>query len=341
MDYIALNHQNFNPGIHYNAGGKIGGVKYYTPKEKTVIVNNKSGKTQVLVTIEVKKDLQAEAQTLEEKLFSNADAEPISTPAKPIPETKIETPMENLALSNIPEFNLGAQRQREQKTNQVLEAIDQNTNNELLERLEQLVQTLNLETQAITKADKAETNSDYKINIQGKEVNFSSYGIKKSILTINDRRWLAKAQNYFITAKEDGVRIGSAEDFTSMEILEALWSTAEHAGTDPKRFIVQIYNESRFNPSARGQAGERGIGQFMEATAKSYGYDWNAMNDGIEGFAYQALAAADFVKKVGEVAYNGTGEQAEKYQKKINHRLEKIADADADCVLSNIAKCNS
>jgi hypothetical protein len=65
------------------------------------------------------------------------------------------------------------------------------------------------------------------------------------------------------------------------------------------------------------------------------------MNDGVEGFAYQALAAADFVKKVGEVAYNGTGEQAEKYQKKINHRLEKIDDADTECVLSNIAKCSS
>lgn len=338
MDYIALNHQNFNPGIHYNAGGRIGGVKYYTPKEKQVIVKNNSGKTQVLVTIEDKKDIQAEAKTLEEKLFSNADAEPINTPVKPIAETKIETPMENLALSNIPEFNLGAQQKRDQKTNEVLEAIDQNTNNELLERLEELVQTLNLETLTVTKAEK---NSDYKINIQGKEVNFSNYGIKKSILTIDDRRWLAKAQNYFITAKEDGVRIGSAEDFTSMEILEALWSTAEHAGTDPKRFIVQIYNESRFNPSARGQAGERGIGQFMEATAKSYGYDWTAMNDGVEGFAYQALAAADFVKKVGEVAYNGTGEQAEKYQKKINHRLEKIDDADTECVLSNIAKCSS
>ena len=68
MDYIALNHQNFNPGIHYNAGGRIGGVKYYTPKEKQVIVKNNSGKTQVLVTIEDKKDLQAEAKTLEEKL---------------------------------------------------------------------------------------------------------------------------------------------------------------------------------------------------------------------------------------------------------------------------------
>ena len=68
MDYIALNHQNFNPGIHYNAGGRIGGVKYYTPKEKQVIVKNNSGKTKVLVTIEDKKDLQAEAKTLEEKL---------------------------------------------------------------------------------------------------------------------------------------------------------------------------------------------------------------------------------------------------------------------------------
>ena len=329
MDYIALNHQNFNPGIHYNAGGKIGGVKYYNPKEKTVLTDNSSGKTQVIVKVEDKRNPQAEALSLEEKLFSNSNDTSL---------VNSKTENQNIALSNIPEFNLGAQMRQEQKNNEVLEAIDKNNNNELLERLEELVQTLNLETLTVTKAEKS---SDYKITIQGKEVNFSNYGIKKSSISIDDRRWLAKAQNYFITAKEDGVRIGSAEDFTTMEILEALWSTAEHAGTDPKRFIVQIYNESRFNPSARGQAGERGIGQFMEATAKSYGYDWSAMNDGIEGFAYQALASADFVKKVGEVAYNGTGEQAEKYQKKINHRLEKIADADTDCVLSNIAKCNS
>jgi Transglycosylase SLT domain len=328
MDYIALNHQNFNPGVHYN-NGKIGGIKYYSPKEKNVIVNNNSGTTKVIVEI---KDLKEEAKSLEEKLFSNLDedANKINN------DSKIEN--QTIALSNIPEFNLEARFKQNEKTNETLEAINKNNNNELLKRLDELVEALNQNSSVI---NKAQINTAYKINIQGKEVNFSNYGIKKSSLTIDEKRWLAKAQNYFITAKEDGIRIGSAEDFTTMEILEALWSTAEHVGTDPKRFIVQVYNESRFNPNARGQAGERGIGQFMENTAKSYGYDWTAMNDGIEGFAYQALASADFVKKVGEIAYNGSGEQAEKYQKKINHRLDRIADAETDCVLSNIAKCSS
>jgi hypothetical protein len=328
MDYIALNHQNFNPGVHYN-NGKIGGIKYYSPKEKNVIVNNNSGTTKVIVEI---KDLKEEAKSLEEKLFSNLDrdANQINN------DSKIEN--QTIALSNIPEFNLEARSKQNEKTNETLEAINENNDNELLKRLDELTEGLN---QNSTVINKAQINTAYKINIQGKEVNFSNYGIKKSSLTIDEKRWLAKAQNYFITAKEDGIRIGSAEDFTTMEILEALWSTAEHVGTDPKRFIVQVYNESRFNPNARGQAGERGIGQFMENTAKSYGYDWTAMNDGIEGFAYQALASADFVKKVGEIAYNGSGEQAEKYQEKINHRLDRIADAETDCVLSNIAKCNS
>ena len=328
MDYIALNHQNFNPGVHYN-NGKIGGIKYYSPKEKNVIVNNNSGTTKVIVEI---KDLKEEAKSLEEKLFSNLDrdANQINN------DSKIEN--QTIALSNIPEFNLEARSKQNEKTNETLEAINENNDNELLKRLDELTEGLN---QNSTVINKAQINTAYKINIQGKEVNFSNYGLKKSSLTIDEKRWLAKAQNYFITAKEDGIRIGSAEDFTTMEILEALWSTAEHVGTDPKRFIVQVYNESRFNPNARGQAGERGIGQFMENTAKSYGYDWTAMNDGIEGFAYQALASADFVKKVGEIAYNGSGEQAEKYQEKINHRLDRIADAETDCVLSNIAKCNS
>jgi len=337
MDYIALNHQNFNPGVHYNAGGRIGGIKYYTPAKKTVIVENdsESGKAatpkKIIVEIEEKKLTPLE---LEEKLFSNAEEK-----SEIIPAQTIEAPKNIEVIStSVPEYNQGEQEKRDQETNQTLEAIDQNNNNELLKRLEELVEALNT---SLVVAEKPEINSEYVINIQGKEVNFSNYGIKKSQLTIDDRRWLAKAQNYFITAKEDGIRIGSAEDFTSMEILEALWSTANHVGTDPKRFIVQIYNESRFNPNARGQAGERGIGQFMEATANAYNYNWTAMNDGIEGFAYQALAAADFVKKVGEVAYNGSGEQALKYQKKIENRLDAISDADTECVMSNIAKCSS
>lgn len=168
-------------------------------------------------------------------------------------------------------------------------------------------------------------NNPYIIKIQGKKVDFSKEGIERAQLSSADKDWLEKAQYYFLSAKERNRRIGSAEDFTKIEILEALWATAEAQGVDPKRFLVQIYNESRFNPYAKGKAGERGIGQFKKMTAKYYGYDWSKITDGIDGFAYQAKVAANFVHQVGEIAYNGKGKRAELYKDKISSRLARIA----------------
>lgn len=334
MDYIALNHQARNYGIHYNSSGQIGGINYYTPENKSVKVQKRFGKTKVIVEVEDKQESQepiattdsiTQDESLEEKLFA--------------PKTTQAAEDKNLISQNIgstaPEFNLEKQIQRDAAAEKTLKAIDQNTSSELLSRLEEVVESIS-KNPALS-----QFNQDYIIHIQGKEVNFANAGVRKVALRMQDKVWLAKAQNYFITAREDGIRIGSAEDFTSMEILEALWSTADHVGIDPRRFIVQLYNESRFNPYAHGQAGERGIGQFKKSTAEAYHYDWEAMTDGIDGFAYQALAAADFVKKVGEIAYNGSGEQAEKYQQKITHRLDKIADSDSDCVMNNTAYCSS
>jgi hypothetical protein len=48
------------------------------------------------------------------------------------------------------------------------------------------------------------------------------------------------------------------------------------------------------------------------------------MTSGIQGFAYQAKATAEFVKKVGEISYNGKGPRALRYQGKIDSRLEQI-----------------
>lgn len=181
---------------------------------------------------------------------------------------------------------------------------------------------------------------DYIVRIQDKEVNFSKQGILKKEISLEDKNWLNRAQNYFLTAEEDGIKIGSAESYTTMEILEALWRTAEQVGVDPRRFIVQIYNETRFNPNLKGKSDERGLGQFKKSTAKHYGYDWDEMTNGIEGFAYQAKAAAEFVKAVGELAYNGGGKQAENYQNKISYRVNRIQDWDSDCVMRTLAYCS-
>ncbi len=197
------------------------------------------------------------------------------------------------------------------------------------------------EEQKLTlKYDKTDTEP-YIIEIQGKKVNFSQEGIERPELSKADQRWLSKAQNYFLSAKERNKRIGSAQDFTKMEILEALWATAKTEEIDPKRFIVQIYNESRFNPYAKGQSGERGIGQFKKTTAKQYDYDWSKISSGIEGFAYQAKVSANFVRQVGEVAYNGKGKRAKKYKNKISTRIAMINKASSECLMSELSFCQT
>ncbi|MDA1021497.1 MAG: lytic transglycosylase domain-containing protein [Cyanobacteria bacterium] len=183
----------------------------------------------------------------------------------------------------------------------------------------------------LTKEQKkiAKINRDYTVEIKGELVSFSELGIKKAKLDKEDQTWIENAHNYFITVKENNRAIGSSKDYTTVDVLEALWSTAVTVGADPKRYIVQVFNESRFDPHARGHAGERGIGQFKKTTAQQYGYDWDKMTDGINGFAYQAKAAAEFVKTVGEVAYNGKGPRAHNYQNKISMRLDNIGPAES------------
>ena len=170
----------------------------------------------------------------------------------------------------------------------------------------------------------AEERDRYSVLIKGQEVSFSEIGIEPARFSESDREWIEHAHDYFITVRENNKAIGSSKDYTTIGVLEALWSTAQTVGIDPKRYIVQVFNESRFDPFAKGRAGERGIGQFKHSTAKYHGYDWEQMTSGIEGFAYQAKAAAEFVKQVGEVSYNGKGPRAQRYQGKINSRLAQI-----------------
>jgi hypothetical protein len=172
-----------------------------------------------------------------------------------------------------------------------------------------------------------ETNNSstgYQISVMDQVIDFSAEGIAAPELSEDDLAWLQKAQHYFINATQDQRRIGSAKEYTHMDLLQALWATAEQTGIDPKRFIVQIFNESRFNPHLMGQAGERGLGQFKRSTAEMLGYDWNKMTGGVSTYAYQAKAAAEFVAKVGEERYNGAGPSARKYRFLISSRLRKI-----------------
>lgn len=164
----------------------------------------------------------------------------------------------------------------------------------------------------------------YAIKINGAYSDFTSEGIKKAALTIKEQEWLSKANYYFLNVTSKGRRIGSSAKYTNKEILHGLWSTARHVGIDPKRFIVQIFNETRFNPNLTGRAGEKGLGQFKYSTAKAQGYSWKKMGAGSSTYAYQAKAAAEFVKKVGEQTYNGRGRASQHYVARIAKHIKGI-----------------
>lgn len=174
------------------------------------------------------------------------------------------------------------------------------------------------------------------VKIQKQTVDFAKEGIKPAELSYTDREWLRKAAYYFVNAKEGGKKIGSAAAYTSPEILHALWSTAKEKGIDPKRFLVQIFNETRFNPNLTGKAGEKGLGQFKHSTAKSLGYSWSKMKGGIATYAYQAKCSAEYVAKVGEQTYNGRGYKAKRYVTRIDKHLKRIEKLDLPETIAKI-----
>ncbi len=336
MDYIALNHDHDRvQGVIYNSRKPIGGVHYYDDKDRPVKVEQDptTGRKQAFVEIEKKfKEKEKEfiqrnkaeikkiGEKYEEKYSDDFDKK----------EKILAEKIGDLEAEKI-RFERRIERQKARAYNRVQRKIKREQEELEEERLE-----------IAKKQERSRYRGDgYVVSIQGKDIDFGKEGIKKAKLTSADKEWLKKAQNYFIMAKEKGRRIGSAEEYTSMEALEALWSTAEHVGIDPKRFLVQIYNETRFNPSARGRAGERGIGQFKKATAQAYGYEWSKMTAGIKTYAYQAKAAAEFVKTVGEVAYNGKGARARRYRDKISVRMNNIVRYSPACVLKNPDLCIS
>jgi hypothetical protein len=341
MDYIALNHNSERAkGVIYNSSKAIGGIYYKDERISPVKIekNPTTGRKQAFVEIEKQfarkekvfiKDNQSQINKIGEKYSENFDDDSIRK------EELIAEKIEELKDERT-RFEKRLLKQKQRAVTRLQRQLKRNHEKEIREvvraRQEELKELAKLED---------ETKKNYVITIQDQEIDFGKQDIKKADLNWQDKDWLAKAQNHFITTKQNGRRVGSAEEFTSMETLEALWSTAIHVGIDPKRFIVQIYNETRFNPNARGAAGERGIGQFKKATAQHHGYDWNIMTSGMSGYAYQAKAAAEFVQKVGEIAYNGGGKQARNYRDRINNRIHDISNSSASCVLKNAELCIS
>lgn len=358
MDYVALNHQPTKPvGVIYNSKQGIGGIRYYVPKDKLenkkVIVKKEDGKTKVEVNLNPKKQEENSHQDLPLLVAESLDTSKAIQPSEEVssqPKLEANPIQEVIAQKKIQDenelieqeliaINLAILPKPEYFDKQ--QALIRQRAVKLLGPMKSMPEYArpNLQTRAPRPVRRYD--GDYVIDIQGQAVSFSDFGISRVEISDEDRDWLRRAQNYFVSARENNIKIGSAQDYTSMEILEALWSTAMNVGIEPKRFIVQLYNESRFNPYVVGSAGERGIGQFLRSTSDYLGYEWDKMSNGIETFAYQAKASAEYVKKVGEVSYNGSGPMARAYKERISGRLSTINNHSTECVMKNLNHCDT
>lgn len=360
MDYIALNYQPSNPvGILYNSKNSVGGIRYYTPQEKLenkkVTVKEENGKTKVEVNLNPKK-AEPQKESLEEIPLLVAESLDTNKPIQPSEEVASQPKLQANPIQEV------IAQKKIQDENELIEqeliainlailpkqAYFDKQKDLIRQRAIKLLGPMRSMPEYARPTQQARTpraihryDGDYVIEIQGQQVSFSDFGISRVEIDEEDRDWLRRAQNYFVSARENNIKIGSAQDYTSMEILEALWSTAINVGVEPKRFIVQLYNESRFNPYVVGSAGERGIGQFLRSTSDYLGYEWDKMSDGIETFAYQAKASAEYVKKVGEVSYNGSGPMARAYKERISGRLSMINNHSPECVMKNHNHCDT
>lgn len=338
MDYIALNHNSERAkGVIYNSRKAIGGIYYEDDRVKPVKVERDptTGRKQAFVEIE------KEFAKKEKEFIKESQAQIRKIGEKYSEEIEDTEKRQELIAEKVEELNeerTRFEKRLEKQKQRAMTRLQRNLKRKHEREIKEIAHQRQKELEELARLE-AEERKNYVVQIQNHEIDFGKEGIKKAQFSTEDRDWLAKAQNHFITAKKNGRRVGSAEEYTSMEALEALWSTAVSVGVDPKRFIVQIYNETRFNPEAHGAAGERGIGQFKKTTAELYGYDWSIMKSGIRGYAYQAKAAAEFVKQVGEIAYNGGGSQARRYQDRINKSIHEIRNSPTSCVLKNVELC--
>ena len=281
-------------GIIYNSEKSIGGIHYYSPDEFEA--RDKTNK-KVRFSVEKNKNSKTETPVL------IVDSDPLK-----------------------PESTLSKYGKKEEEAPKSWRELREEKKEK--ERLLKEQKALEKAQKEQEKDEIAQEKNAYVVNIAGTEVNFMEQNIRKPNLSLQDKIWLDKAQYYFINAKENGIRVGSAPGYTTYEALEALWATAMQYNINPKRFLVQLYTESRFDPKTVGQAGERGIGQFKESTAKSMGFNWELIKGGDATYPYQAMAAARYVQMVGESAYNSVGAVGHRYSSKINRRLQQINDTE-------------
>ena len=281
-------------GIIYNSEKSIGGIHYYSPDETEA--QDKTNK-KVRFSVEKNKNSKTETPVL------IIDSDPLK-----------------------PESTLSKYGKKEEEAPKSWRELREEKKEK--ERLLKEQKALEKAQKEQEKDEIAQEKNAYVVNIAGTEVNFMEQNIRKPNLSLQDKIWLDKAQYYFINAKENGIRVGSAPGYTTYEALEALWATAVQYNINPKRFLVQLYTESRFDPKTVGQAGERGIGQFKESTAKSMGFNWELIKGGDATYPYQAMAAARYVQMVGESAYNSVGAVGYRYSSKINRRLQQINDTE-------------
>jgi hypothetical protein len=280
-------------GIIYNSEKSIGGIHYYNPDETEA--QNKTNK-KVRFSVAKNKNSKTETPVL------IIDSDPLK-----------------------PENTVSKYGKKEEAPKSWRELREEKKEKERLLKEQKALEKAQKEQE---KNEIAQEKNAYVVNIAGTEVNFMEQNIRKPNLSLQDKIWLDKAQYYFVNAKENGIRVGSAPVYTTYEILEALWATATQYNINPKRFLVQLYTESRFNPKTVGLAGERGIGQFKESTAKSLGFNWELIKGGDATYPYQAMAAARYVQMVGESAYNSAGTVGHRYSSKINRRLQQINDTE-------------
>lgn len=99
---------------------------------------------------------------------------------------------------------------------------------------------------------------------------------------------------------------------TPEEVQQLVVSKANQYGINPQIALAQIQRESGFREHAVGAAGERGLGQFMQATWADYGsgsfdnaFDANANLDAWGNYMVALLGTfgGDYVKAL--TAYNG------------------------------------
>jgi hypothetical protein len=279
------------PIHNYNEGYLIEEVrKAHSKERKTIEIDGKYGKQKIVVFVDPPK---------ERNINFYPPIEPRQRIVKLPPKIIRQSVQGSYKLNN----NYPA---KEENTIQDLTAPNQ----DLDQNYPQNPETDNLEPSNFIEGE-------YIVKVGNSLVDFGKHGIKQVKFNRNDEIWIERARQYF-------AKNYNGNKYNTTEILQALWSTAETIGTNPKRFIIQMFQETSLNPNLTGQAGEKGLGQFMYATAISEGYDWNMMSAGELGYAYQAKAAAQFVKKVGEVRYNGSGPMAQAYKAKIDAKMAMI-----------------